>query len=270
MPDDPHFHENMEHCRQTHGLQRRAAQNAQAATGEAAKSADTSNKVITIGLVTTGATLLVLAVGILLLYLPFLQAHLAKGSCPESGDCNVKVRKYTNEVLTDIPDLYSSAWFPETASATPTNPPSTRENTWTPSPTETLVQLPALRPAPIVEFLENANCRRGAGIAYDVMAYLQKGSIATILGRNADWSWWMIQLGYQQLRCWVWSALVTTSGDTRQVPFVASPPLPTLTSALESHPSALTGCWVINQNNPNGICLPQACSPNLPGTPCTP
>ncbi len=192
MPDDPHLHENMEHCRQTHGLQRRAAQNAQAATEEAVKSADMSKKVITIGLVTAGGTLLVLAVGILLLNLPFLQAQLAKGSCPESGDCNVKVRKYSNEVLSDIPDLDSSAWFHETSSATSTNPPATRENTSTPTPTEIPMQFPALRPAPIVELLENANCRRGAGTSYDVMAYLQKGSIATIVGRNADWSWWMI------------------------------------------------------------------------------
>jgi hypothetical protein len=135
----------------------------------------------------------------------------------------------------------------------------------------TLVQPPAPISAPIGEMLENAKCREGAGTAYDVMAYLQQGSIATIVGRNADWSWWMIQLGDQHLMCWVWSALVTTSDDTRQVLFVASPPLPTLTLAPQPHAPASAGCRVTTLQNPNGVCLPRACTPkDFPGTPCTP
>lgn len=271
MPDDPQLHENMEKCRQTHGVQRRAAQNAEAAAEAAAKSANSSKKAITIGLVAAGGTLLVLGVGILILSLPFLQARLAKGSCPQGGACNVKVREYQNEVLPDIPDLNYSAGFPETPSPTSTNSPATRETTSTPTPSEAPVQLPALRPAPIVELLENAKCRKGAGTAYDVMAFLQQGSLATIVGRNADWSWWMIQLGDQQPQCWVWSALVTARDDTRGVLFVASPPLPTLTSAPEPHAPVSTGCWVTTLQNPKGVCLPRACTPNdFPGTPCTP
>jgi len=267
MPDDPQLHENIQK-RQTHPLQRRAAQNAEAPAKE---GANTSKEAITMGLVAAGGALLVVGLGILILGLPFLQAQLAKGSCPEGEGCNVKVREYQDEVLSDIPDLDSSAWFHETPSPTSTKPPATRKNTWTPTPTETLVQLPALRPAPIVELLENGRCRKGAGTAYDVMAYLQQGSIATIVGRNADSSWWMIQVGDQQPRCWVWSALLTTSDDTREVLFVASPPLPTPTSAPEPHPPAPTGCWVTTPQNPNGVCLPRACTRNdFPGTSCTP
>src|SRR3989304_4821449 len=148
MRGDPQLHENMEKCRQTHRLQGRAAQNAEAVAEAAAKSANSSKEAITIGLVAAGGTLLVLGVGILILSLPFLQAQLAKGACPPGEACNVKFREYQNEVLPDIPDLDYSAWFPETPSPTSTNAPATRETTWTPTPSEAPVQLPALRPAP--------------------------------------------------------------------------------------------------------------------------
>lgn len=133
------------------------------------------------------------------------------------------------------------------------------------------LQAPASMPAPTVELLDDAKCRKGAGTAYDVVAYLQQGSTAYLVGRNSDWSWLLIQPSDRWLQCWVWSELVTTDDDIKQVPFVTSLPPPTMTSTPESQQNAQIGCWVITGQYPNGICLHRACGPNdYPGTHCNP
>jgi hypothetical protein len=244
MPDD--HHQNMQNCRQTHSLQKRAVNR----LGENSKE-----KIII--LVACISALLVLGIGILLPMIRFNQAHSTKQSCPEGGECNVKVRFYENEVLTDITDIFPS-WFPETPSITPTS-------------TKTPMQRTTLQTAPMVVLQKNTNCRKGPGTAYAIVAFLQQGSTAYLVGRDSDWSWWLIQPSDRWLQCWVWSELVTTNDDIKQVPFVTSLPPPTMTSTPESQQNAQIGCWVITGQYPNGICLPRACGPNdYPGTPCTP
>jgi hypothetical protein len=132
-------------------------------------------------------------------------------------------------------------------------------------------QLAANMQPPTVKLLNNAKCRRGASTAYDVVAFVEQGETATVVGRNDNWTWWLIRTPDQYTQCWVWSSLVAAITDTRDVPLVASPPLPTATSVHQQHGGTSEGCWVVTLQHPNGACLPRACTPNdFPGTPCTP
>ncbi len=210
-----------------------------------------------IGIVACISTLFVLGI-IILQPKTFPGQNLStKQSCPEGGECNVRVRSYNDEVLTDITDVFPS-WFAETPSLSPT---STKTNT----------QQTTLQMVPIVELLKTANCREGPGTSYVIVTYLRQGSTAYLVGRNYDWSWWLIQPSGQWLQCWVWSEYLKTNHDIQQVPFVTSLPPPTLTITPENQGNSQIGCWVNTVQYPNGICLPRACGPNdYPGTPCTP
>lgn len=235
-----------------------------------AKSVGSPNKATRVLLLSGAGGLLVIAVGGLLLFFRSPQAQPAKEPCPESEPCNARLRPYKQEVGTDIPDLFPT-WFRDAPSATWTGASPMSGTTSAATSTQLPERLVTPGSAPLAQIAENARCRKGAGTEYDVTAFLPQGTIATIVGRNADWSWWMTQPPGQDARCWVWAELVTTGGDTSQVPFAASPPLPTHTSVPElgSHP--IPGCWVYTVQNPNGECLPRACTPNdFPGTPCSP
>jgi hypothetical protein len=197
--------------------------------------------------------------GVIILHpIPIInQVPSTKQSCPEDGECNVRIRSYNNEVLTDITDIFPS-WFPETPSLLPK---STNTNT----------QRTTLQTVPIVELLKTVNCREGPGTSYAIVAFLRQGSTGFLVGRNSDWSWWLIQPSGQWLQCWVWSEFVKTNNDIRQVPFATSLPPPTLTITVDPQGNTQIGCWVNTVQYPNGICLSRACGPNdYPGTPCTP
>jgi hypothetical protein len=72
----------------------------------------------------------------------------------------------------------------------------------------------------------NLNIRAGPGTNYPIIGALKDGDIATIVGRNADRSWWYILK--EPARGWVisLSAYSQVIGDTANVPLVASPPTP--------------------------------------------
>jgi SH3-like domain-containing protein len=251
--------QNMQKCRQTHNLQNRAVirfvQNHKATI------------IVLVGCITA---LLVLSVGILLPMTRFNQAHSTKSPCPEGGECNVRVRSYNNEVLNDITDIYPG-WSFETSSQILTNTYLARQESLTLTSTKTIIQRDIPVTMPIVVLLKTVNCRKGPGMVYAVVAYLQQGSTAYLVGRNSDWSWWLIQPSDRMLQCWVWSELVKTNDDIQQVPFATSLPPPTLTSTPEPQGNGQIGCWVTTIQYPNGICLPRACGPNdYPGTSCTP
>jgi len=75
------------------------------------------------------------------------------------------------------------------------------------------------------------NLRNGPGIEYQPVATMKANEEATILGRDADSTWWFVER--EKARGWVTSnpAYSTVLGDVSKVPFVttASTPLPSVT-----------------------------------------
>ncbi|HLY28888.1 MAG TPA: SH3 domain-containing protein, partial [Aggregatilineales bacterium] len=95
--------------------------------------------------------------------------------------------------------------------------------THTPTPTSSQPILTVHSPT------DNLNIRAGDNTAFAIIGAMKNGDTAQIVGRNTAKSWWVIQKG--TVRGWVIADpnLSTVSGDTSNVPLVASPPLPTAT-----------------------------------------
>lgn len=129
-------------------------------------------------------------------------------------------------------------------------PTSTPWETFTPTPvltvTPILTTTPTLTPTaivPIVTATQDANCRMGPSTGYGVTNSLLAGQTAPITGRNADSSWWVINIGGSE--CWIWGELVIVGGDTSQMPVITPPPLPTATF---TQPAPLTAPTPISPN----------------------
>jgi hypothetical protein len=126
----------------------------------------------------------------------------------------------------------------------------------TPTPTPTPVP-------PMAKSLQDANCRLGPDVRYDLVAGLLKGQTALIEGRNQDSSWWWILIPNGNAHCWIWADLVEVTGDVAGLRVIIPPPLPTAT------PTPIQGCWIYNQQKQLVCAAP--CPPNAqPGGACTP
>lgn len=110
-----------------------------------------------------------------------------------------------------------SATFAQTSEPTSTvtsapPPPTSVLATSTPSGTLFIVDV-------------GANCRSGPGTAYDKIASFAQGSYVTLVGRNADSSWWLLLTG--NTNCWISSTTGHTSGPLGNIPLIEAPPTPT-------------------------------------------
>ena len=103
--------------------------------------------------------------------------------------------------------------------------------------------------------LEELNCRKGPGTAYEVVTRLPVGMDVPIDGRNGDSTWWYIRIPTSGQRCWVWGNLVRTRGNTMDLPIGEATAL---------------GCWV--QDNPQypKHCVVPCPANASPGGTCTP
>ncbi len=63
------------------------------------------------------------------------------------------------------------------------------------------------------------NARTGPGPQYTTAFVLSGGTEAQIVGRNADWSWWLLDTPWGS--GWVYAIYVLVRGDTSSVPYVA-------------------------------------------------
>jgi hypothetical protein len=115
-----------------------------------------------------------------------------------------------------------------TPSATATAIPSATE---TPLPTATPSPLPLPTPTPTplntaqVKPGSNAYCRKGPGIHYDAVTYLQAGSTYQVVGRDSLNTWWQIQFT-PEVRCWEGDPASILEGPVELAPLVPAPPLP--------------------------------------------
>jgi uncharacterized protein YraI len=102
--------------------------------------------------------------------------------------------------------------------------PLTITPTFTPTPVEEEEAAPTC--PPVAAALSGANCRSGPSPDYPVIASLAAGQEATVVGRNADSSWWVLEYPSAAATCWVWGEIVSLSTDTCDVSVVDAPPLP--------------------------------------------
>lgn len=96
-----------------------------------------------------------------------------------------------------------------------------------PPPTSTTTPAP---PMPLIQVTVATNCRSGPGPSYPQLTYLPVGEYATIYGRNAASTWWLIPnpatgTGY----CWIWGGYALINGSVSGVPVIEPPPAPTST-----------------------------------------
>ncbi len=147
------------------------------------------------------------------------QAALVEVTVPFPSDVPSLTPSITTAaIFTSIP-LNTAASALDTSSGTP--------------PTATL------DPAAVQATVTNAylNVRGGPGINYGVIGSFKAGDVLTIIGRNADKTWWVVQGA--QIRGWIINtpSYLRISGDTSKIPLAAAPPSP-VPSAIS--PTALS------------------------------
>jgi hypothetical protein len=89
-------------------------------------------------------------------------------------------------------------------------------------PTRTLS--PTAEPA-ILTLQRNANCRKGPGVAYNIVTALLQGVQVVAVGRNTARDWWFVQAAEVE-GCWVGDSNVERSGPLTDLPVLPSLPLP--------------------------------------------
>jgi uncharacterized protein YgiM (DUF1202 family) len=74
----------------------------------------------------------------------------------------------------------------------------------------------------------DTNCRSGPGAAYSYQGVLLVGESAEVIGRNAEWTYWIIRNPDQPGgTCWLWGQYTSVSGDVYSLPIYGLPGAPT-------------------------------------------
>ena len=102
--------------------------------------------------------------------------------------------------------------------ATPTNiaPTDTPPATLTPTPSVLTVTVS-----------QTTNFRTGPSTQYDLLASLNPGQSAQVVGKYTPANYWIIDTPGSTGTCWLWGQFATTSGNVNSVPEMAQPPTPT-------------------------------------------
>jgi uncharacterized protein YkwD len=68
------------------------------------------------------------------------------------------------------------------------------------------------------------NCRTGPGISYPRLTPLRAGKVATLIGRDKTYSYWIIKdPGNTGRDCWLWGYYATTTGNTKDLKVYYAP-----------------------------------------------
>jgi hypothetical protein len=135
------------------------------------------------------------------------------------------------QVVTPSPEP-SATPSPTPVPPTTTNMPPPPTNTPTPTETSTSTPTPTSEP-PTLVVNEDAACRVGPGLIYDINAYLSAGAVPILLGQDRESTWWSVEEPTFNNECWVSSDVVSVQGDTDKLPIFT--PLPT--STIEPSPT---------------------------------
>ena len=74
-------------------------------------------------------------------------------------------------------------------------------------------------------FLKNANCRSGPGVIYPILTSEVAGTMAPVIGRNPEATWYKIQL--PDVACWIKADLGSLDCDPKGLLILQIPPTPT-------------------------------------------
>jgi uncharacterized protein YgiM (DUF1202 family) len=112
--------------------------------------------------------------------------------------------------------------------------------------------------------IQNANCRAGPGLLYDVLTSVLRGVEIPVVGRNQQGTWLAVQAPGLVAHCWIWGESLDVAGDLEAAPLLAAPPLPT------PSPTPVPACWVWNPQLQQNVCT-EPCPANAqPGGECSP
>ncbi len=163
---------------------------------------------------------------------------------------------------TQSPTITMSSTITQSPTLTPTDTPSDLP-TETPSPTSTPEQAS-------LTINQNAICRIGPGLIYDVRTYLTEGTEALILGSDEDQIWWFIEVDRRiDLSCWVSEALASLKGDLVTVPVLTPPPLPLDTPTPTPQSKGIV-YYLIAENTGGPVGCGDSLLPVFPGINFTP
>ncbi|NWF63370.1 MAG: hypothetical protein HXY38_03595 [Chloroflexi bacterium] len=109
--------------------------------------------------------------------------------------------------------------------AAPANP----QETATPQFTTTAAFTPTPS-VPQVTVSVNTNCRTGPGVVYDNIGALLVGQVGTVIGKNSQTGYWIINNPGKTGACWLYPQYATVSGNTANLQEYSIPPTPTPTA----------------------------------------
>lgn len=143
---------------------------------------------------------------------------------------------YEVALVTHTPQGYvpgqATAVATAVATATPTSTPTS-------SPTSTALPSPTvISPTPAISsiVLGDTSCRQGPGDNYPGASYLTAGESVTLIGRNPEATWWLVQKTDGSQICWVSVEAITIQGETMTVAIMSALPFPTY--AFQAQPIA--------------------------------
>ena len=104
-------------------------------------------------------------------------------------------------------------------------PPTPLNTVTSAAPLPTSVQITSTPSGTFFVVDVGANCRTGPGTGYDKITSFAQGAFVTLVGHNADNSWWYVLTG--NTNCWISASTGHTSGPITNLPLIAAPPTPT-------------------------------------------
>ena len=110
---------------------------------------------------------------------------------------------------------------------------------------------------PQVTVSTDTNCRTGPGVVYDNIGALFIGQVGTVVGKNSQTGYWIINNPGKTGTCWLFPQYATVTGNTANLQEYSIPPTPTPT-ATSTPTQTPTPSIPAPANNPimNMICIP--------------
>ncbi len=92
---------------------------------------------------------------------------------------------------------------------------------------------------PTIKVSITTNCRTGPGISYSKLTPLQAGKSASLIGRDFNYSYWIIKdPGNSGRDCWLWGYYASASGNTKDLKVYSNPAQDTPKSTSTAAPTA--------------------------------
>lgn len=131
------------------------------------------------------------------------------------------------------------------ATVTPPPPPTAQAPTATATavPSDTPTPLPTatpVSPTPTASAMVSMNawCRQGPGVVYPGISLLTSGEMVSLLGRNQEATWWLVQPGGGKGACWASAGVISLIGEYPDLAIVTAPPTPVQANPVQ--PAAAT------------------------------